>query len=132
MGMYYKTFCSHYCYRIVINGKHSSLLQYGQGDQMIFKIGQLKKIAKTASKPKNAKISTSNHFWNLKIPTTNHALKLLYLGENVINFLKQKVAKYVAIALGYHFLNHNELPKVAQLAKNRPICSPWIRQQLRP
>ncbi len=38
-----------------------------------------------------------------------------YLGKNVINLLKQKVA----IILGYFIFpkNHNEPPKVAQLAK---------------
>jgi hypothetical protein len=42
-----------------------------------------------------------------------------YLGEILINLHKQKVA----IILGYFILskNHNEPPKVAQLAKNRPI-----------
>jgi hypothetical protein len=46
--------------------------------------------------------------------------KTAYLGENVINLLKQKVAQNVAIILG-HFIftkNHNEPPKVAQLVKN--------------
>jgi hypothetical protein len=48
-----------------------------------------------------------------------------YLGENVINLLKQKVAQNVAISLGYFKFskNHNEHPKVAQLAKNCPIWS---------
>jgi hypothetical protein len=32
--------------------------------------------------------------------------------------LLQKVAQNVAISLGYFFLKHNELPKVAQLPKN--------------
>jgi hypothetical protein len=42
-----------------------------------------------------------------------------YLGENLINLLKQKVATI----LGYFILskNHNKPPKVAQLAKNHPI-----------
>jgi hypothetical protein len=50
-------------------------------------------------------------FRNLKITTTKNA----YLP-------KQKVA----IILGYFILskNHNEPPKVAQLAKNHPIWSP--------
>jgi hypothetical protein len=40
--------------------------------------------------------------------------------------LKQKVAQKVAIILGYFIFskNYNEPPKVAQLAKNRPIWSP--------
>jgi hypothetical protein len=42
--------------------------------------------------------------------------------------LKQKVAQKVAIILGYFIFskNHNEPPKVAQLAKNCPIWSPWM------
>jgi hypothetical protein len=49
-----------------------------------------------------------------------------YLGENVINLLQQKAAQNVAIPLGYFIFskNHNEPPKVAQLAKNCPIWSP--------
>jgi hypothetical protein len=34
------------------------------------------------------------------MPTTSHDLKLLILGENVINLLKQKVAQNVAISFG--------------------------------
>jgi hypothetical protein len=43
-----------------------------------------------------------------------------------MNLLKQKVAKKVAIILGYFIFSkhHNEPPKVAQLAKNHPIWSP--------
>ncbi len=46
-----------------------------------------------------------------------------YLGKNVINLLKQKVAQKVAIILGYFILskNQNEPTRVAQLAKNCPI-----------
>jgi hypothetical protein len=49
-----------------------------------------------------------------------------YFSENVINLLKQKVAQNVTISLGYFIFsnNHNEPPKVAQLAKNRPILPP--------
>jgi hypothetical protein len=52
-----------------------------------------------------------------------------YLDKNVINLLKQKVAPKVTIILGYFIFskNHNEPPKVAQLAKNHPIWSPWKR-----
>jgi hypothetical protein len=62
------------------------------------------------------------------MPSTNHVLKLLILGKNEINLLKQKVAQKVAIILGYFILskNHNEPPKVAQLAKNCPIWSPCL------
>jgi len=44
-----------------------------------------------------------------------------YLGENLINLLKQKAVNI----LGYFILskNHNEPPKVALLAKNCPIWS---------
>jgi hypothetical protein len=49
-----------------------------------------------------------------------------YLVENVINLLKQNVEQDVAISLGYFIFskNHNEPPKVAQLANNNPIWSP--------
>ncbi len=45
-----------------------------------------------------------------------------YLGENVINLLQQKVAQNIAISSGYFIFskNHNEPPKVAQLAKKSP------------
>ncbi len=54
-----------------------------------------------------------------------------YLGDNVINLIKQKVAQNVAIILGYFICskNHNEPPKVAQLSKNHPFWSPlppWV------
>jgi hypothetical protein len=40
--------------------------------------------------------------------------------------LKQKIAKNVAITLGYFVFskNHNEPPKEAQLVENCPIWSP--------
>jgi hypothetical protein len=55
-------------------------------------------------------------------------LKLLiyYLGENVINLPKQKVAKNVTISLGFS-KNHNEPSKVAPLAKNHPICFTLVK-----
>jgi hypothetical protein len=58
-------------------------------------------------------------------------LKLINLGENVMNLLQQKVGKNVAISLGYFIFskNHNEPPKVAQLVKNRPIGSPCLQQK---
>ncbi len=45
-----------------------------------------------------------------------------------IILLKQKVAQNVAISLGsFSFSkNHNEPPKVAQLAKNRSVWTPWL------
>ncbi len=72
-----------------------------------------------------SKTSTSNHFWNLKIPTNKPCFETAYLGKNVINLLKQKVAQKVTIIFGYVILSKilNEPPKVAQLAKNRPIWS---------
>jgi hypothetical protein len=85
---------------------------------------------------KKAKISTTK----LNLKTQNIYIKPLlkplntynklcfetaYFGKNVINLLKQKVAKKVAIILGYFIFskNHNEPPKEAQLAKNHPILS---------
>ncbi len=67
------------------------------------------------------KTSTSNHFWK-------SCFENVYLGENVINLLEQKVAIY----LGYFVFskNHNEPPKVAQLAKNCPILSPTVEKAL--
>jgi hypothetical protein len=51
---------------------------------------------------------------------------MAYLGENVINLLKQKVAQKVAIILGYFIFkkNQNKPPNVAELVKNCPIWSP--------
>jgi hypothetical protein len=51
-----------------------------------------------------------------------------YLGKNVINLFKQKVAQNVAISLGFFIFskNHNEPSKEAQFAKYRPICSPCL------
>jgi len=45
----------------------------------------------------------------------------------VKNLLKQNVAQNIAISLDYLIFskNHNEAPKVAQLAKNRPIRIRW-------
>jgi hypothetical protein len=62
----------------------------------------------------------------LKPENTNNksSFETVYLGENVINLLKQKLAQNVAISLGYFLKNHNEPPKVAQLAKNHPFWSP--------
>jgi hypothetical protein len=47
----------------------------------------------------------------------------IYLGGNVKNLLKQKVAQKVTISLGYSISSkhHNELPRVG---KNHPIWSP--------
>jgi hypothetical protein len=82
------------------------------------------------SSQKKAKISTTK--LNLKAPNiyikpllkpynmrNKPCFETAYLGKNVINLLKQRVA----IILGYFVLskNHNEPPKVAQLAKNCPI-----------
>jgi hypothetical protein len=46
--------------------------------------------------------------------------------------LKHKVAQKVTINLGYFIFskNLNELPKVAQLAKNRPIWSPCLQSSV--
>jgi hypothetical protein len=59
---------------------------------------------------------------------------MAYLGENVKHSFKQKVAQNVAISLGYFIFSKscNEHPKVAQLAENHPIWSPWLIHLLRP
>jgi hypothetical protein len=51
--------------------------------------------------------------------------KTAYLGKNLFYLLHQKVAQNITISLGYFIFskNHNEPPKVAQLAKNGPIWS---------
>jgi hypothetical protein len=58
----------------------------------------------------------------LKPTIINHVLKTAYLGENVIDWLKQKVAQNFAIILGYLIFskNHNKPPKVAQIGKILP------------
>jgi len=66
------------------------------------KIAQIKKkVPNTVAKPKNAKIFTT------------------YLGENVNNLLKQKVAQNVTVSLGYFSFpkSHKGPPKVSKLAK---------------
>ncbi len=89
------------------------------------------------SKAKRPKYLQQNSIWKLKNIYTKALLKpknaynklcfeSAYLGENVINLLRQKAAQNIAISLGYFICsrNHNEPPKVAQLAKNHPIRSP--------
>jgi hypothetical protein len=51
-----------------------------------------------------------------------------YLGENVLNLIKQKGALNITISLGYFIFskNHNAPPKVAQLVKNHQIGSPCL------
>jgi hypothetical protein len=55
-----------------------------------------------------------------------------YLGENVIDLLKQKTAQIVAITFGCFIFSksHNDIPKVAQSVKNRPIWSPCWQQTI--
>jgi hypothetical protein len=50
----------------------------------------------------------------------------VYLGQNEINLLKQKVAQNVTISLGYFIFSKNHISplKFARLAKNCPIWSP--------
>jgi hypothetical protein len=52
-------------------------------------------------------------------------LETAYLGENLINLLKQKVTQKAAIILGYVIFskNNNKPQKVAQLVRNSPIWS---------
>ncbi len=107
-----------------------------QSDQTIRKENCqiFQRIAQKVAKSKKAKISTTK--LNLKIqniyikpllkPENTHnkpCFESAYLGKNVINLHKQKVAQNVAIILGYFIFskNHNEPPKVAQLEKNCPI-----------
>jgi hypothetical protein len=91
---------------------------------------------KVAQKVPKAKISTTklnlkaqNIFIKplLKPKNTNNKphFEIAYLGENVFNLLHQKVAQNITISFGYFIFskNHIEPPKVAQLAKNRPIWS---------
>ncbi len=69
------------------------------------------KSSQTVAKPKSAKISTLN--LNLKVQNiyikplfkpkntgNKHYFKIVHLGENVKNLLKQKVAQNVTISLG--------------------------------
>ncbi len=52
----------------------------------------------------------------------------VYLDENVINLLHPKVDQNITISLVCLIFskNHNEPPKVAQLANNHPIWSPCL------
>jgi hypothetical protein len=62
-----------------------------------------------------------------KTTTSNHFLKPLSTSNKpCFEASCQKVAQNVAISLGYFIFskNHNEPPKVAQLAKNWQIWSP--------
>jgi hypothetical protein len=72
--------------------------------------------------PKHQQQTTFDTLKYLQLPCLENA----YLDETLINLLKQKVSKNVAIILGYFVLpkHHDEPPKVAQLAKNHPIWSP--------
>ncbi len=78
-------------------------------------ITQLKKVAQKVSKPQNGKISTLKLHLKVQIMYIKQILKPWnmynkscfetdYLGENVMNLLKHKVAKNVAISLGYIIL----------------------------
>jgi hypothetical protein len=60
------------------------------------------------------------------MPTTNQVFLIVYLGENVLNLIEQKVAQNVTISLSYLIFtkNNNEPPKIAQLA----IWSPCLFQ----
>ncbi len=92
----------------------------------------LLKVAKTVAKPTyqssilKSKISTLKPIWGLKMPMTNHVLKLLIMVQ-MSTCLYKNQPKMLPSLWAPPFLqkNHNELPKVAQLAKNRPIWSPW-------
>jgi hypothetical protein len=68
------------------------------------KSSQVKKANRSTTKPKT---STTNPFWFLKPQNTynNPCFETAYLGENLINLLKQKIAQKVAIILGYFNLS---------------------------
>ncbi len=70
-----------------------------------------------------SKTSTSNYFWNLKIPSVSHVLKQLIKVQMKKNWLGKKVAKSVNIYLGYFIYaeNYREFPEVTQWAKNHPF-----------
>jgi hypothetical protein len=71
-------------------------------------------------------------FWALKLSFVVDILAFLTFSlGNFLTLLKQKIVQKSPF-LGYFILskNHNEPPKVAQLAKNRPILSPWFRSML--
>ncbi len=91
------------------------------------------RIAQKVTKSKKAKIFTTK--FNLKVqniyikpifkPKNTYnkpSFETAYLGKNVINLLKQKVAQKVKITFGYFIFlkDHNEPPKVAQSAKKSP------------
>jgi hypothetical protein len=92
------------------------------------------KVTQTVCKPKRPKylnLKAQNIYIKpLSKPKNAYStpcFETAYLVENVMNLLKQKVAQKCCISLGYLIfsMNHNEPPKVAQLATNVPIWSPW-------
>ncbi len=108
-----------------------------QGDQKIGK--KLTKFWKNSPKqspsPKMPKYLHKKSIWESKNINVKPFLKPLstcnkpyfeidtaYLGENVLNLPKQKVAQNVSISLRYLIFSkgHNWLPKIAQLVKNCP------------
>jgi hypothetical protein len=95
------------------------------------------KVAQTVSKSKKGQniynktqFESQKHLHQTPFETLNTynkpCFETAYLGENVINLLKQKVSQNVTISLG-HFIvskNQNEPPKVAQLVKYCSISHP--------
>jgi hypothetical protein len=65
------------------------------------------------------------HLQQTTLETLKHLQQSIFLNclfrQKCINLLKPKVTQNVTISLGYFIFskNHNEPPKVAQLAKNR-------------
>ncbi len=126
---------------IVIYNRNSFKIQATEDQKKICQIFQ--RIAQKVAKSKiGGNIYHKAQFGSLKHlhQTTFETLQYLqqttfetaYLGKKVINLPKQKVAQKVTIFWGYFILskNHNEPPKVAQLAKNCSIWSPcvWAQQ----
>ncbi len=101
-------------------------------DRLFFKLKMPKKVPSQKGQNMYSKAQFKNpkHLHQTTFKTSIYLQKMFwncYLGQNVINLLKQKVAQKVAIVLGFFIFskNHNEPLKPAQLAKNRPILSPW-------
>ncbi len=95
---------------------------------------QFLKVAKTIAKPKKpkylhqstiwkSKTSTSNPFWILKIPTTNHSAKKVKMWEV---FCRQKWPK-MSLLFGIIF-SHKKYVQAFKSSPNGiilPIWSPW-------
>jgi hypothetical protein len=97
----------------------------GQGDQMIFK--KLPNFSESSPNSLRSKIYNKAWFKSPKFQHQNHFRNLITSQQTMFWNSRHKVAQNVTLSLGYFISskNHNEVPKVAQLAKNRPIWSPF-------